>query len=288
MNKNVYKDSSDYVRRFQELHARTCNVSYDLAWGDLPTLLQQAVLWDLGLVVANVNGVDTLVQVYPLCSTSMDNLFFSPTTYLSMKDTEALTCSSSLGSYVRQNEASGPNITPAIRCAIDAANVPDAGSSMYAEDALKPTDVPDHRVWMHQAPGTSWVILGIHSIPKKYADTKLKDTPWGECPNEASGQASALTIPCVVYKTRPQTMAVCAPETFSESMHSWLVDFASAGNATTAPKTVVPTTTPTTASLNDESSNDTAIIIGAVAGVVGGLVLAVLLVLVFRRRKAAP
>ncbi|KDO17686.1 hypothetical protein SPRG_16758, partial [Saprolegnia parasitica CBS 223.65] len=124
-------DSSDFVSRFHALYKANAVSSvstlshpkvlaqlapFKLSWDSLPTLLQQAMLWDLGLVIATVNGAEKLVQVYPLCSASMDNLFFPPATFLSLEGTSPQICpSAAYTNYTRQYVASGPGLTPAIR-----------------------------------------------------------------------------------------------------------------------------------------------------------------------------
>ncbi|KDO26225.1 TKL protein kinase [Saprolegnia parasitica CBS 223.65] len=276
-------DSSDFVSRFQALYKANAVSSvstlshpkvlaqltpFMLKWDSLPTLLQQAMLWDLGLVIATVNGAEKLVQVYPLCSASMDNLFFPPAAFLSLEGTSPQICpSAAYTNYTRQYVASGPGLMPAIRCAIDASGVPDGQSAMYAQDALGASDVPEPR---------SWVILAIHSLPKAYG----REAAWGNCPDEAQKQRSALTIPCVVYSSR--TASFCEPRALSPAMTSWLKAYA---NPTSATAHIIPDPSPARpASVTTTEDRSSAVLIGAIAGVVGGLILAILLILVYRRR----
>ncbi|RHY33581.1 hypothetical protein DYB32_001515 [Aphanomyces invadans] len=242
-----------------------------LSFHILPPLLQQAVLWDMGFVVGEVNGVDSFMQVLVAANSTMSSIAYTFAEYensTAAKGLEQTTCSFNGGmSYRRQKVMDGNALALTLKCAVELVSV-DGQSSMLAQDATDPaTFIPAPRLYKHQDPTQGWTHPAIHFFPKTAQGTS-GEAGWGECPKDAAHQA--LIIPCETKFFSAKSANTFIP-LMSSVMNSWLQEFKDANPRITPDPT--PTPTP------PES-----LIVG-VAGGVFGLVVAILICLLWWRRR---
>ncbi|KAF0687457.1 Aste57867_20794 [Aphanomyces stellatus] len=229
-------ESSDLVGRFRSLDNSTSSFSLampanaltrlsrlNLTWLDLSPMAQQALVWDMGLVVAAVNGVDQWLQVYVRTAGSTMADIAIP-----MRDFPGtlIACRGPSGSPIlRQQATDYAALHHVTRCAVDFDdNVPDAFSAMQSQDGLRAADVPMPRIWRHEDPNVpSHRNMAIHTTP----GGGLEPARWGVCPPMASTQMG-LTIPC-----EPTTEGTFLPAP-SDDMTTWLRTIASAKMARNA------------------------------------------------------
>ncbi|OQR88224.1 protein kinase [Achlya hypogyna] len=233
-------ESADYVARFRSLQARAVAATapkptalppatvvarlagFDLTWDVLPPLLQQAVLWDMGLVVAKISGTDAYVQVYTACNQTMASIgltmaeFTTPDPIIQTTTPCTPMGNGTNTTVLRQFKTDGTKLDNVIKCAIELVDAPDPQSSLLAQDALGADDIPAPRVWRHHDPGAGWTKLAIHTLPAKYAP----EPAWGSCPVGPS----ARIIPCEARNQRLSSPNACLPQP-SAAMTSWLASF---------------------------------------------------------------
>ncbi|KAH9061506.1 hypothetical protein Ae201684P_020842 [Aphanomyces euteiches] len=150
-------NSSDYVARFKLIYLSnptSGTVSYDgvvipasvtsrleavgLTFASLPNLMRQALLWDMGLVVGEVNGVDMLMQVLVQANATMASIALSFEEYgqsTAGRGLKSTNCSFNNQTYLRQEQMDGTNLAFILKCAVELVSV-DASSSIIAQDAL--------------------------------------------------------------------------------------------------------------------------------------------------------
>ncbi|KAF0717416.1 hypothetical protein As57867_002293, partial [Aphanomyces stellatus] len=136
MNTSKWLESSDLVSRFWALDnakttgaltlPSTVNVTgrlakYNLTWTDLSPMAQQALVWDMGLVVAAVNGVDQWLQVYVRTagSTMADIALSFAADFPTTTTQSALPCIGPQGIYLRQNQTDYAALAKVTKCAVD-------------------------------------------------------------------------------------------------------------------------------------------------------------------------
>ncbi|EQC26278.1 TKL/DRK protein kinase [Saprolegnia diclina VS20] len=278
-------ESADYVARFRSLDERKVNAGavafpapvpetvtarlapLGLTWDVLPTLVRQALLWDLGLVVGNVSGTDAYLQVYTKCGMGMANisLTFDEFTAANPSSQTVRSCPASVNgatvSLLRQEAATGTFLDDVIKCAMDLQNLPDGSSSLLAQDGLGPSDVPQPRVWRHQDKSAGWTKLAIHTLPVSL----YPEAAWSTCPS----RPAARIIPCEPRNNRPESLNTCLP-TPSTAMTSWL----------TAVKASLPA--------KDSTGGLSTTNIVLIATICGVVLLALLGCCLWRRRRHAP
>ncbi|OQS01983.1 kinase [Thraustotheca clavata] len=230
-------ESADYVARFHELDAHNVRANasttalppstvtarleaLDLVWDELPELLRRGLLWDMGLVLANISGTDTYVQVYTKCKSSMASIGltmaeFRQTNPISQNVTECRAFSTN-STVLRQYTADGNLLDSVVKCAIDLQDIPDPQSSLLAQDDLGPKDVPQPRVWRHRDAGAGWTKLAIHTLPS----ANYPEAAWSTCPK----RKSARIIPCEVRNQRLSSNNTCIPKQ-SDTMTQWLTSY---------------------------------------------------------------
>ncbi|KAF0712916.1 hypothetical protein As57867_004588, partial [Aphanomyces stellatus] len=135
MNSTVWLESSDLVSRFWALeNAKTTDAPtltvpnitdrlkpFNLKWTDLSPMAQQALVWDMGLVVAAVNGVDQWLQVYVRTagSTMADIALSFAADFPTTTTQSALPCIGPQGIYLRQNQTDYAALAKVTKCAVD-------------------------------------------------------------------------------------------------------------------------------------------------------------------------
>ncbi|KAG9413937.1 hypothetical protein AC1031_013139 [Aphanomyces cochlioides] len=303
-----WKESSDLVARFKEMYTanpKASNVSYEgitlptavtsrlaangLAFDNLPNLMRQALLWDMGLVVGHVNGDDTLMQVYVSVNGSMSNIMLPWNDYIkstagadpvTLVPKEQTTCTFGGVAYNRQKVMDGLALMKMLKCAVSLVGI-DGQSTLIAQDALPPTVVPQPRLYKHQDTTQGWTLLGIHLLPTS-SSAASGEAAWGECPVDASHEA--LIIPCEVKDYLSTSTNKYIPS-YSSAMDSWLAEFKAANpNLTIKPSTTsisptpVPTSTPNTSNVG--------LIVSVACGAVA--LLGLLLLWLLRRRRKQP
>ncbi|RHY18597.1 hypothetical protein DYB25_001228 [Aphanomyces astaci] len=237
-------ESADLVSRFKELHSSNPNAGSPstlsanaipavvkarlakagLAFQNLSPLLQQAVLWDMGLIVGDVNGVDTLMQVLVGANTTMSSIAYTFAEFSASpagKGLEQTSCAFNGGTpFLRQKIMAGLALLPSLKCAVELVSV-DGQSALLAQDATNAaTFVPEPRLYKHQDATQGWTMPAIHFLPRT-AQGKPMEAPWGECPKNADHQA--LIIPCEPKFFRAESANTFLPLP-SPVMTAWLED----------------------------------------------------------------
>ncbi|RQM25018.1 hypothetical protein B5M09_003208 [Aphanomyces astaci] len=237
-------ESADLVSRFKELHSSNPNAGSPstlsanaipavvkarlakagLAFQTLSPLLQQAVLWDMGLIVGDVNGVDTLMQVLVGANTTMSSIAYTFAEFSASpagKGLEQTSCAFNGGTpFLRQKIMAGLALLPSLKCAVELVSV-DGQSALLAQDATNAaTFVPEPRLYKHQDATQGWTMPAIHFLPR-IAQGKPMEAPWGECPKNADHQA--LIIPCEPKFFRAESANTFLPLP-SPVMTAWLED----------------------------------------------------------------
>ncbi|RHY83674.1 hypothetical protein DYB37_001975 [Aphanomyces astaci] len=237
-------ESADLVSRFKELHSSNPNAGSPstlsanaipavvkarlakagLAFQNLSPLLQQAVLWDMGLIVGDVNGVDTLMQVLVGANTTMSSIAYTFAEFSASpagKGLEQTSCAFNGGTpFLRQKVMAGLALLPSLKCAVELVSV-DGQSALLAQDATNAaTFVPEPRLYKHQDATQGWTMPAIHFLPRT-AQGKPMEAPWGECPKNADHQA--LIIPCEPKFFRAESANTFLPLP-SPVMTAWLED----------------------------------------------------------------
>ncbi|KAF0687456.1 Aste57867_20793 [Aphanomyces stellatus] len=258
-------------------------------------MAQQALVWDMGLVVAAVNGVDQWLQVYVRTagSTMADIALSFAADFPTTTTQSALPCIGPQGIYLRQNQTDYAALAKVTKCAVDfTASVQGANSAMLSQDALLPTDVPAPRLWSHQDPGTSKNRnMAIHVTP----GGGLEPVPWGQCP-KAPTQTMGITIPC----EQTTTGAFLPRPTYQ--MGQWLAAIAAKASASKAivvtvavdnsTSAFVPATTTTTwtsqppTQVKNTTNSKVEIITASAGALVVVLVVVAFLVCTRRRQRA--
>ncbi|RLO11114.1 hypothetical protein DYB28_015315, partial [Aphanomyces astaci] len=195
-----------------------------LAFQNLSPLLQQAVLWDMGLIVGDVNGVDTLMQVLVGANTTMSSIAYTFAEFSASpagKGMEQTSCAFNGGTpFLRQKIMAGLALLPSLKCAVELVSV-DGQSALLAQDATNAaTFVPEPRLYKHQDATQGWTMPAIHFLPRT-AQGKPMEAPWGECPKNADHQA--LIIPCEPKFFRAESANTFLPLP-SPVMTAWLED----------------------------------------------------------------
>ncbi|CAK4650961.1 hypothetical protein LEN26_006959 [Aphanomyces euteiches] len=276
-------NSSDYVARFKQIYLSnptSGTVSYDgvvipasvtsrleavgLTFASLPNLMRQALLWDMGLVVGEVNGVDMLMQVLVQANATMASIALSFEEYgqsTAGRGLKCTNCSFNNQTYLRQEQMDGTNLAFILKCAVELVSV-DANSSIIAQDALPASVIPQPRLYKHQDVTQGWTLPAIHTLPRT-APGASGEATYAKCPTDASHQA--LIIPCETKFQRSESLNINLP-TPSAAMTAWLQEFKA-----------------TNPDLGDSSSN-TGVIVGCSIGALA-LILLVVAFIWFRRRR---
>ncbi|KAF0753965.1 hypothetical protein AaE_005508, partial [Aphanomyces astaci] len=253
-------ESADLVSRFKELHSSNPNAGSPstlsanaipavvkarlakagLAFQNLSPLLQQAVLWDMGLIVGDVNGVDTLMQVLVGANTTMSSIAYTFAEFSASpagKGLEQTSCAFNGGTpFLRQKIMAGLALLPSLKCAVELVSV-DGQSALLAQDATNAaTFVPEPRLYKHQDATQGWTMPAIHFLPRT-AQGKPMEAPWGECPKNADHQA--LIIPCEPKFFRAESANTFLPLP-SPVMTAWLEEFKAANPHIVSTHTLPP------------------------------------------------
>ncbi|KAH9061507.1 hypothetical protein Ae201684P_020842 [Aphanomyces euteiches] len=235
-------NSSDYVARFKLIYLSnptSGTVSYDgvvipasvtsrleavgLTFASLPNLMRQALLWDMGLVVGEVNGVDMLMQVLVQANATMASIALSFEEYgqsTAGRGLKSTNCSFNNQTYLRQEQMDGTNLAFILKCAVELVSV-DASSSIIAQDALPASVIPQPRLYKHQDVTQGWTLPAIHTLPRT-APGASGEATYAKCPTDASHQA--LIIPCETKFQRSESLNINLP-TPSAAMTAWLQEF---------------------------------------------------------------
>ncbi|RHY30620.1 hypothetical protein DYB32_006808 [Aphanomyces invadans] len=301
-------DRADYVVRFQELAAKQGSDAtpavlppppqamvdrlkddFQLDWDDLPPLAHEALLWDSGYILATdatSTSMDAWVQVRLPCDSSrhMQDIAIAASTFPGATQQ----CASASGSYLRSSDstvADAKALAAIARCGVfvkKGIGIATSTASVYSQDALADSVVPEPRLFLHGA------VHAIHTIP----DASI-EAPAGTCPGDGG-----MIIPCrsIASENDP---TFCFPLQ-SSAMVTWLKEIQRAprrSRPVTSPRptTMTPATTsvtnpfssspmpslPTAASPTGESSPN---LLWYLGGGGGGLVLLVLLLIGLRYR----
>ncbi|KAH9127919.1 hypothetical protein AeMF1_001852 [Aphanomyces euteiches] len=170
---------------------------YNLSWEDLSPLARQALAWDMGLVVTQLQGGTWIWhQVYVKTEgTTMAQIAWPFTRFDDISiDTIALpstqTCRGPSRSYrVLLNKTKNATIDNLTKCVVKVLPNAVAVSTavIAAEDALKPEQVPEPRLFCHVGrDSTSGTIMAIH--------TWSTEGTLDACPPR--GEPSGLIVPC--------------------------------------------------------------------------------------------
>ncbi|KAF0718034.1 Aste57867_1950 [Aphanomyces stellatus] len=238
-------ESSDYVARFRQLYLanpKAGSVTYanvaippsvtarlaalGLQFTDLPPLLRQAVLWDMGWVVGEVHGADALLQVLVAENESMASIALTFAEYQSSAAGRGFTSTSCAfggpGSptYLRQEQMLGVALTPLVNCAVELVSV-DAAAAILAQDALDESIVPEPRVYKHQDTTQGWTMPAIHTLPRQALGAS-GEAAYATCPVDANHEA--LIIPCETKYARAESPNQYVPRP-TEAMTAWLREF---------------------------------------------------------------
>ncbi|OQS07862.1 kinase [Thraustotheca clavata] len=152
-------ERSDYVARFLDLYNRKVNSA---KLNDLPQHLQQGLLWDMGLVVGNVDGTDTYLQVYTKCGITMASIgltmdkFRPVNNFIQTKRDCTINVDGSAVLVQRQEVASFTLVDQVAKCAMKAVSLSNAKSSILSQDGLGANAIPEPRVWCHVEPSTKF------------------------------------------------------------------------------------------------------------------------------------
>ncbi|KDO19724.1 hypothetical protein SPRG_14251 [Saprolegnia parasitica CBS 223.65] len=208
--------------------------THGLVWSDLTALAKEALLWDMGLVRASTFP-DDVAQVYTACAgtsnmgDSMASIAVSEAAFLaSQANATVRACAGADGNYSRQENAHGMFLGKVVKCAVPLlpdTTTPNSYASMWAQDGLDATTVPDPRLWRHEWHSIgfpSFLLYAIHTVPAQFAETA-----WGKCPSATS--PGSLIVPCTVYKPSnyssmvfsPPNVEWCLPRP-STAMDAWL------------------------------------------------------------------
>ncbi|RLN79590.1 hypothetical protein BBJ28_00004316 [Nothophytophthora sp. Chile5] len=178
---------------------------FGLAFADLPSLLQQAVVWDMGYVAAADLGY---VKVYTKCGLRMSELALSLQAYRSPGCAEQ-NCSSPNGEAFHQSlYCSGYQMGNVSLCAATNGITPVHGP-MWSDggtDDMVPVSMMQKHEWTDA--GIDYTIMAIHlsGDPNSY----------GKC------VMPAMAIPCVAYDgSASDASAWCSPE-HGELVPQWL------------------------------------------------------------------
>ncbi|CAK4088931.1 unnamed protein product [Aphanomyces euteiches] len=278
--------NSDYVTRFQTLSDKGVTGAYapsvpppaivqarldkyGLSWNSLSNYTKQALMWDMGLVVATVNGTDRWLQVYVQCNTTMSDIGITDWVFKTARaDQTVLACPSPVGNYTRQQTAHFDVTNKLTKCAIENTfnSTNYSHSSIMSQDALAPTDVPEPRIFMH----TDNIDYGpcIHTMPRG-----RQEPTWSTCQDPKLG--AGLIIPCGTKGKASEYNNSCVPLE-STAMRNWLT-----GLKALNPNANSNSTTTT----NDSSSSKSniGIIVGAIVGAL--VVVVVIGFFIFRKRR---
>lgn len=165
---------------------------YSLTFADMPPLLQRALLWDSGYVVAYGDNV-TLATIYTPCGNGSTMADIA----LTLDDYESSGCAaracaepfdSSVTTY-RSLDCTGTQMASVSRCATSDVET-DQHSSMWAtggNGSLLPVPNLVRHNWTDS--GTSYLIYAIHLVDPEHS--------YDSCPTRTS--ASSMIIPCVAY-----------------------------------------------------------------------------------------
>ncbi|KAF0701036.1 Aste57867_8482 [Aphanomyces stellatus] len=251
-----FKDSSDFVARFKQLQDANPGSgsapflappdavvqrlgSRGLTWDDLPPLAKQAIVWDSGYVLAGLGKpreipVRSWLRVYVGRNASMADIMINMAAFKAAGSKEkTITCNvSSVGSYARQQEALFAETNPITRCAIQYTNnnITYVTASVWAEDALTTTEIPEPQVFMH-TDGASDESYGpsIHARPRGTEEIKWQEAAY-HCQQAAI--SSGMIIPCGERTRKSENKNTFDPQP-SVLMDQWLIEIKAAKKSST-------------------------------------------------------
>ncbi|KAF0718031.1 Aste57867_1947 [Aphanomyces stellatus] len=310
MAPSKWLESSDYVSRFKELYKSNPNggnITYNnipipdvvsarltaagLTFQSLPNLMRQALLWDMGFVVGQVNGADAFMQVFVSPNTTMASIALkwsefiaSPAGTTAGVVKESTSCPINGQTYMRQQVMDGTVLPQILKCAVELVSQ-DGNSAILAQDALDASVVPAPRLFRHQDLTQGWTLPAIHTLPSA-TPTNSAEVGWGTCPKTANFEA--MIIPCETKFARAASTNIHVP-VFGTVMTTWLQEFKAAN----------PDITPETpggggngggnggggGSGGGNSSSNVGLIVGVSASVI--VVVGALLLWLLRRRRSS-
>lgn len=188
-----------------------------LKFEDLDGLLQRALIWDSGYVLAAEDG-KTFVKIYTKADKSMAQIVLPQAAYEN-GGCSVKTCADGNGGYSnRSYECNGDQMAAMVNCASGDVADSSTHTSMWASGGSA-TDIPTPQVirhsWMDAS--TSYLILAIHTGPE------ANEPAWDQCTTD-SGFYGAMIVPCRPYSILSNTSkSDWATPTTGAVVSAWLV-----------------------------------------------------------------
>ncbi|KAG9405972.1 hypothetical protein AC1031_003893 [Aphanomyces cochlioides] len=245
-----WKENSDFVARYKDFYDRLLSQppaisstsvpaevlarlnGTNLQWSSLNTFAQQALIWDSGFVRAAWSD-NAWVRVYTQCASTTNRSSLGATTAniaitAENLDADGKSCENTEGDEYERLTSLSLGATP-YKCALPTFLTSRiANSSVWSQDALASTTVPDLSVQLHRS---SPFVAAIHASP-------VEEPSADQCP----ATDGALVIPCAPYAAG---VGWCLPAP-SKTMATWLSNLQTLASRTT--RTPSPSSGPSNSS----------------------------------------